>query len=116
MQFREGVGKIPTGVVTRWNSYIASAEAVLGLSDKIRNFVTSSTPDSSVTEAMASQTMFLNSYGYSALQDMVTLLKPLMQITVDEEAELYITRSSVIPRLRLAKEYIDTVFEVANGA
>ena len=98
-KFREAVGKIPAGVVTRWNS----------------DFVHSSSFGASVTVSMAAQTDLLNSYGYKVLQDMVTLLKPLMQITIDEEGELYITASAVIPRLLYAKKYTDNVFDMANG-
>ena len=102
-------------MVTRWNSYIASAEAVLRLKSKISDFVHSSSVGASVTASMAAQTDLLNSYGYKVLQDMVTLLKPLMQITIDEEGKLYITASAVIPRLQYAKKYTDNVFDMANG-
>ena len=114
-KFREAVGRIAAGVVTRWNSYIASAEAVVKAQTKINAYTTDATADASVTQSMTAQTALLNLYGYTVLQDMTTLLKSLMDITIDEEGELYVTSSAVIPRLRAAKTYTDNVFREASG-
>lgn len=48
--------------------------------------------------------------GFETLHDVVTLLEPLMAITIDEEAELYITSSAVVPRLVDVHREIAAIF------
>ena len=52
--------------------------------------------------------------GLEALQDTVTILEPLMDITIDEEGEYYITSSSAIPKLHQAKHILDAFLTYAQ--
>lgn len=110
-KFQSHVGTIPAGVATRWNSYIKAAYEVYQRADKIRNYANSPHCKGESKEAILARLKFLDEKdGYVVLHDLIVLLKPLMDITIDEEAELYITSSAVIPRLCAAKQRIDEIF------
>ena len=114
-KFKAHVGTITAGVVTRWNSYIKSACDVFNRADKIRNFANSAQCTGESKEAMKARLKFLDDKGgFEMLHDLIVLLKPLMDITIDEEVELFITSSAVVPRLSAAKTRIDEI--LANAA
>lgn len=50
------------------------------------------------------------------LKDLLQLLKPLMSMTIDEEGELYVTSSTVVPRFWSAKCDINKIFSEACGS
>lgn len=113
-KFATHVGRIPAGVVTRWNSFIRSAFAVYQAADQIRSYVNSRHCYGKAEAALRARLRFLDEKrGFQVLHDMIVVLKPLMDITIDEEGELYITASAVVPRLTTAKQRIDLI--IANA-
>lgn len=112
---RSAVGNIPAGVCTRWNSYLNSAMVVYNARAKFDEYVNSASCSSSIAPVLRCRIEFLAQKGYRILHDMVKFLKPLMDITIDEEGELYITSSLVIPRLLTAKRKMVTILNAAKN-
>jgi hypothetical protein len=108
-KFRSAVGTIPAGVVTRWSSFIKTTRVVLSKRNELTNYAFGATTDRKVAELLKPHVTHLLLSGFNLLHDMVQLLAPLTDITVNEEDELYITSSSVIPQLVEAKKRIDTI-------
>jgi hypothetical protein len=109
-KFRSAVGAIPAGVGTRWNSYIMTARAVLLMRNELTNYTFAVNTDRAVADLLKPHvTHLLMMSGFNLLHDMVQLLAPLTDITINEAGELYITSSSVIPQLVDAKQRIDTI-------
>ncbi len=52
--------------------------------------------------------------GYRVLHDTIVFLKPLRDITIDEEPELYVTSSAVVPRLAHAKSRTEKLIDNAT--
>lgn len=108
-KFRSAVGTIPAGVVTRWNSFIKTARVVLSKRNELANYAFGANIDRKLAELLKPHVTQLHFSGFNLLHDMLQLLAPLTDITTNEEAELYITSSSVIPQLIAAKKRMDTI-------
>lgn len=113
-QFRDKVGLIACGVPTRWNSYLDSAFQVYQARSKIDSYVNSSTCAPSLASALRARVDLLSNGGYRVLHDLVVFLKPLMDLTIDEEGEKYITSSVIVPRLLVAKRKIGSFISSAT--
>lgn len=111
---QQKIGRIPTGVCTRWNSYLDSAIAVYNSRTEIGNYVNDPSCTSDVAPVLRSRADFLALKGYRILHDLVAVLKPLMDITIDEEGEFYITSSAVVPRLISARRKISCLLVAAK--
>lgn len=110
-KFRAAVGRIPPGVPTRWNSFIVCAAAVYNKRTLIQEYVDDVSTDRTVAALLEPHVAHLRRGGWHVLYHLVVFLKPLMDITIDEEGELYITSSMVVPRLCAAKDQMDTMLE-----
>ncbi len=82
---------------------ITTAHAVYIARNKINDCVDSARCDTDLPALLRLRVRYFNDCGYRVLHDMIVVLKPLMDITIDEEGNLYITSSAVVPRLVAAK-------------
>lgn len=112
-KLRAAIGNIPAGVVTRWNSYLMSAVAVYDARMKLNEYVSSVRCASDVAKMLQPRLDYLNKGGFRVLHDVSVVLKPLADLTIDEEGELYVSSSTVIPRLIAARAHMTTVIDNA---
>lgn len=54
---------------------------------------------------------YLNNGGFRVLHDLCILLKPSADLTIDEEGELYIASTTVVPRLIAAEEHMSSIID-----
>jgi hypothetical protein len=105
--FAQLVGKWSTGTKTRWNSYLRLASKIYEARTKLAAYSQNEERESAKFDV---QFNVLHTGGFRVLNDVCSLLMPLMEITIDEEGERYITSSSVIPRLSSAIADMESKF------
>eukprot|EP00171_Calliarthron_tuberculosum_P001259 IDg1259t1 len=113
-KFRSCVGNIPAGVHTRWNSYLNSALAVYNARVKLTEYVNSADCTGDAAVNLRTRVDYLAKSGFRLLHDLVVVLQPLMNLTIDEEGDKYITSSVVLPRLIAAHRKIGQIFRNAG--
>lgn len=78
------------------------------------DYVNSAECGGDVAPLLRSRIDYLAQGGYRVLHDLVVILRPLMDMTI-EEGEYYATSSVVIPRLLAAKRKIDSILASAKS-
>lgn len=112
-KLRKFTGSISMGLVTRRNSYLMSALAVYNVHGRLNEYVGAPGNKGDIAAMLQPRLDHLNRGGFRVLHDICALVKPLGDITIDEEAELYITSTTIIPRLLAAKKHMDKIIENA---
>jgi hypothetical protein len=111
--FAQLVGRFSTGTKTRWNSFIRLAEQIYNARVKLAQYNLNEDRESAKFDE---QYNVLHADGFKTLHDFCLLVAPLMDITIDEEGERYITSSSIIPRMHSAVDKIDGLFALNSQA
>ena len=114
-KFRAATGPIPPGTPTRWNSYVVCAQKVLDKFDAILSLYESGELTAKCKSTMEPHIVALkDANGLEALQDTITILSPLIDITIEEEGENYITSSAALSKLAQAKTILDDYITFAQ--
>lgn len=103
-KLRTVIGNIPVGVITRWNSYLLSAVAVYNARTNINEYVNSVRCASDMASMVKPRVAYLNNGGFCFLHNVSVSLQTLVDLTIDEEGEISVTSSTVVPRLIAARE------------
>lgn len=113
-KLKPDVENIPGDVPTRWNSYLDSAAALYKERSRLREYLDNTLSTCEITSQLRSRVQNLNQGWSRVLHDLIAVLKPIGDLTIEEEGELYVTSSIVVSRLLSEKEHIDRVMELAE--